>query len=102
MELLRGRPVHEYRMGLPVDASGETATGDSFSGIRDYKRLLMKEKRGIARSFLSQLSVYATGAEMQFADREVLDGILNETEAGGYGVRSLIHALVQSRLFRNQ
>jgi hypothetical protein len=45
---------------------------------------------------------YATGADRQFADRAVLDQMVTATKANGHGVRSMIHALVQSRAFLNQ
>jgi hypothetical protein len=43
-----------------------------------------------------------TGAEVEFADREVVEEILDRTEAGGYGVRSLLEEVVQSRLFAHK
>jgi hypothetical protein len=36
---------------------------------------------------------------MQFADREVVAALVKEAAASGYGVRSLIHGIIQSRLF---
>jgi hypothetical protein len=99
---LFGRRIHEYRLGRPVDSSGTTAEGKSFSGIRDFKRLLLKEEDQIARHFLHQLITYSTGAEIQFADRAERDQILERARANGYGVREMIHALVQSKIFRNK
>ncbi|MCH7725302.1 MAG: DUF1592 domain-containing protein, partial [Planctomycetes bacterium] len=52
---LFGRRIHEYRVGLPVDASGVTADGKSFSGISEFKKHLMQSKDQIARNFISQL-----------------------------------------------
>ncbi len=101
-KLLFGRRIREYRLGPPVDASGTTANGEPFSGIRDFKRLLLQQEDQIARHFLSQLVAYATGAEIQFADREELDRILDDSSKDGYGVRGMIHAVVQSKMFRNK
>ena len=99
---LFGRPVREYRLGRSVDASGKTSDGEPFKGIRDYKRLLMKKEAQVARHFLNQLVAYSTGAEIQFADRQERDQILEETKPNGYGVRGMIHAVVQSEMFRNK
>lgn len=101
-ELLFGRPIREYRLGQPVDTSGVTPDGTSFDGIEDYKQWLMQQQDQIARHFLSQLIAYATGAEIQFADRLELDAMLEESRDGGHGIRSLIHTVVQSDLFRNK
>jgi len=99
---LHGRRIREYRLGPPVDASGTTPDGETFAGIRDYKRLLMKHEDKVARNFLNQLITYATGAEVQFADRDERDQILEAARARGYGLRQMIHALVQSEIFRNK
>ena len=43
-----------------------------------------------------------TGAPIHFADREPIEQILARASSSHYGVRSLIHELVQSELFRNK
>ena len=101
-ERLFGRPIREYRLGQPVDASGITPDGTYFTGITEYKQWLMQQQDQITRHFLSQLIAYSTGAEIQFADRPALEAMLQESSDKGYGIRSLIHAVVQSKLFRNK
>ncbi len=91
-----------YHQGPLVDPSGETDDGRNFSDITEFKKLLMDQKEQIARNFVSQLIVYSTGGEIEFADREVIEGILGKTAADDYPVRDLIHAVVQSRLFRQK
>ena len=91
-----------YHAGPSVDPSGETADGRQFGDIAEFKRLLMDHKEQIARNFVSQLIVYSTGGEIEFADREVIEAILKQTEADNYPVRDLIHAVVHSRLFRQK
>jgi len=49
-----------------------------------------------------RLLVYATGAGVQFADRVVIEDILAQTQSDAYGLRSLIHAVVQSPTFRSK
>ena len=99
---LFGRTIREYRLGPRVDASGTTAGGEKFAGIREFKRHLLKKEEQIARHVLNQLIAYATGAEIQFADREERDRILEQARPDAYGVRSMIHAVVQSEMFRNK
>jgi hypothetical protein len=92
----------DYELGLPVDASGVTADGFEFDGIRDYKTHLRKSKEQIARNVLLKLIAFSTGAEVQFADREEVERILLATQDDGYPLRSLIHHIVASPLFRNR
>lgn len=95
----RGLPV-SYKLGQPVDPSGELPDGRAFSDIREFRKLLLSKEKEIAQNLLEQLVVYSTGAPVSFADREVVDEILEKTRQSGYGTRSMIHELVQSRLFR--
>ena len=62
----------------------------------------MQQQDQIARHFVSQLIAYSTGAQIQFADRPELETMLKESRDYSYGIRSLIHAVVQSDLFRNK
>ena len=43
--------------------------------------------------------LYATGAEIDFADRTVIEQIVRDTKAKNHGLRSLLHTVVQSPLF---
>ncbi len=84
---------------LPVDAAGELPDGRTFRDVREFKRLLGETPVPIARNLVRQLAIYATGAPVRFTDRDKLEAILERTKAGDYGVRSLVHELVQSELF---
>ena len=99
---LYGRPILEYKDGPPVDAGGVTPDGRSFSGIAEYKRLLLAEEDQVARHFISELVVYATGAEVGFADRDALSRLVARSREGGYSVRTIIHNVTQSSLFRER
>ena len=96
-----GRSGNEFvhYIGQPVDASGRMHKGEAFSGIIEFKKLLLQDQEAIARNLIEQLVVYATGAPVGFADRDEVDAILKKTAASDYGVRSIIHAIVQSPLF---
>ena len=92
-----------YGEGLPVDASGVTPAGDAFAGIAEYKRLLLDgEVDQVARNLASQLLVLATGAEIEFADRDSVEQIVDHGRAAGHPVRAMIHQVVRNDLFRRQ
>jgi hypothetical protein len=66
------------------------------------KRLLLADERQIARNLAGQLVTYATGTPVRFGDRAEVERILDGTAPGGFGTRSLVHAIVQSELFRSK
>jgi hypothetical protein len=92
----------EYKIALPVEAASETKDGAKFTNIDDFRALLLKDEDVIARNLVRQLVSYATGADVGFADDAKLDEMMSRLKSGGYGVRSMVHEVVQSSLFRNK
>ncbi len=92
-----------YTEGPPVDPSGVTPGGDAFAGIERYKELMLRnDLEQVARNLASQLLVFTTGAEIEFADRDALETIVARLGDDGYPIRSMIHEVVQSDLFRSR
>ncbi len=92
-----------YVDGPDVDASGVTPAGEAFSGIEDYKRLMLQnDVEQVARHLASQFLAYATGAGIEFADRDAVERVVARTGGDGYPVRTMIHEVVQSDLFRSR
>ena len=56
----------------------------------------------VARNLASQLLVLATGAEIEFADRDSVERIVDHGRAAGHPVRAMIHQVVRNDLFRRQ
>jgi len=98
----RGREVWEYKLGPKVDASGETADGRAFRDVDEFKQWLLGREDQITRNLSRNLLTYATGAGVQFADREVVESILSKLKGGGGGLRTLVHEIVQSPTFRSK
>lgn len=98
----RGGQKFAFHLALPVDSSGQTPEGKPFADVREFKRRLLEDEAQIARNLVRQLVVYATGAPVRFSDRAEVEAILGRARAGGYGVRSLVHEVVQSGLFRRK
>lgn len=100
-----GRWRDEYRQGrkrLPIDAGYQLPDGRRFEDFAEFRELIAADPRPIARNFAGQLVVYATGGEITFSDRQVLDEIVEKAEATDYGMRSIIDAVVLSPLFLNK
>ncbi|MDB6052676.1 MAG: hypothetical protein JWN25_199 [Verrucomicrobiales bacterium] len=89
-----------FYYGLPVDAAGELPDGRKFSDIRDFKRLLLQDEIPLARNMVRQLTIYATGAPLRFTDREQVEKIVQGSSSHQYGLRTILHGIVQSDLFQ--
>jgi len=97
-----GSDIRYYAKGLPVDASYTLADGRPFADVEGYKRLMLEDERQIARNLVEKLTAHLTGAEIEFADHAAVEEILDRTAAGGYGVRSILEAVIQSPLFTHK
>jgi len=91
-----------WHEGLPVDCSGKTPDGRSFSGITELRKLLAANPEPLAAGVTRHLITYATGTAAGPVDQKVVDSIVKSAAAEGYGLRSIVHALVQSDLFRSK
>lgn len=91
-----------FHYALPVDSAGALPDGRPFPDVRELKKMLVQDEVPIARNLARQLTVYVTGAPVRFSDREEMEKILDAAKASRYGARSLVHAIVQSELFRNK
>jgi hypothetical protein len=91
-----------FHYALPVDSAGTLPDGRPFKDVRELKKLLVQDEVPIARNLVRQLTIFATGAPVRFSDRAEIEKILDTTKAHQYGVRSMVHAIVQSELFQNK
>jgi Protein of unknown function (DUF1592)/Protein of unknown function (DUF1588)/Protein of unknown function (DUF1587)/Protein of unknown function (DUF1585)/Protein of unknown function (DUF1595)/Planctomycete cytochrome C len=94
--------VFTFKSSQPVDASGELITGEIFHDVIGLKQSLLKDERQIARNMLKQLIAYGTGAPVSFGDRPEMERILTAAARDGYRMRTLIHGIIQSKLFTSK
>ncbi len=90
-----------YRRGPDVDPSGVTPDGRKFAGITQYKQLLLEDETAMAHSLARQLLSYALGRKLGFSDRPDVDRIVAAAKPNEYGLRSIVHEVVQSEPFRS-
>jgi hypothetical protein len=91
-----------FHYAQPVDSGAELADGRAFNDVRSFKQLLLEDEIQLARNLARQFTVYATSAPVRFGDRTQLEAIVQGTKSGGFGVRSLVHQIIQSELFLNK
>ena len=96
---------NRFKYGADVDSSGVTSLGIPFQNINEFKGILIEQEKEsglILRNLTEQLVVYATGAEVQFVDRDQIQAIVEEVRDQGGGLRSLIHQITRCDLFTHR
>ncbi len=91
-----------YLQGKKVDPADVLPDGQRFRNIDEFKQLLLKDKDQIARALAGRLVTYATGAAVQTADQPEIEAIVRRIRDRDYGLRTLVHEIVQSELFRRK
>jgi mono/diheme cytochrome c family protein len=99
--MLNGRRM-SYLKGPKVDPSDILPDGQPFADVDEFKKLLLEQRDQVARSLTEKLVTYATGGPPEPADREQIDGIVQRIRDRNYGLRTLVHEVVQSELFRTK
>ena len=99
--ILNGRRVR-YRNGPPVDAADVLPDGRRFQNIDEFKQLLLTDKDQLARALTEKLLAYATGATPTTADKPEIEAIVSKARDKNYGLRTLVHEVVQSELFQKK
>ncbi len=88
--------------GLPVDCSGKTPTGQTFADIRELRKAVAQNPAQLARGVTRHLVTYATGAPATRLDQPAIESIVTAAAKDNHGLRSLVHGVVQSELFRSK
>jgi mono/diheme cytochrome c family protein len=91
-----------YRLGQEVDAADELPSGKRFRNIDEFKKALLEQPDQIARCLTEKLLIYGTGATVAPADRLTIEEIVQRLREKKYGLRTLVHEVVQSKLFLNK
>ncbi len=97
-------PAHHvrYQRGGDVDTGGVTPDGREFDGLQDYRSMLAEDEATLTASLVRMLLAYGSGRDPGFSERGEIAEIVQRTQAHGNGLRSLIHEVCASGLFRQQ
>ena len=91
-----------FKLGPPVDPSGNLPDGRKFAGIAEFQALLAADPNQLLKNLAKQLAVYSTGRDLAYSDGEEIDRIVARTKAKGGGIRTLIRELIASDLFQTR
>ncbi len=91
-----------YKLGPNVDASGALPNGEAFDGFSMFRDKLASHPEVLCRTMTTKWLTFATGREMGFSDRALIDGIVKANAREGYGLRDLLQRVVASEIFRTK
>lgn len=91
-----------WKEGLPVDSTGVTPDGKAFAGVNELREMLAKQPDPLARGVTRHLLTYATGQPATPLDHSTIAAIVLGAAKDDYGLRSLVHGIVQSDTFRSK
>ena len=97
-----GRDIWEFKLGKPVDASGELPGDRPFKDIREFKNLLLDDQDAVLRCVTEKILTYSTGEGIRFCDRAEVDRIVLDISKSGSGLRTLVHEIVRSPVFQSK
>jgi hypothetical protein len=104
----RGKPVivdgrrMSYLEGPKVDPADVLPDGRRFANIDEFKQLLLQDRDQLARALTVKLLTYGTGGAPETADKPEIEAIIGKVRAKNYGFRTLVHEIVQSKLFQHK
>jgi hypothetical protein len=91
-----------WRDHLAVESAGALPDGRPFADIKALRKKLSERPDQLARGVASHLLTYGTGTRPLGVDAVAIEQITAQAKPEGYGFRSLVHAVIQSDLFRNK
>lgn len=89
----------KYLKGADVDTTCVLPDETTIPDVRAYKDVLAQRSELIARNLTAKLVTFATGVHVEPGDALAVDTILERSAAGEFGLKTLIHEVVQSELF---
>jgi len=92
-----------YESGKAIDPSGELATGEKFSGVRDLKQALV-EKHHIEfyRTLTEKLMTYILGRGVEYYDVPTIDAIVERLDKDNGRFSTLLFGILESAPFQQR
>lgn len=95
--------LRTQELGQPIDSSGELATGEKFSGVRDLKRALVdKHAVEFYRTITEKLLTYTLGRGLEYYDVPAVDRIVEQLEKDEGRFSTLLFGVLDSVPFQQR
>jgi len=87
--------------GQPIDAAGQLVTGESFTGVKELKRILVTEhRRDFYRCLSEKMLTYALGRGLEYHDTMTVDQLVDRLDSENGRPMVLIKGIVESTPFQ--
>jgi mono/diheme cytochrome c family protein len=87
---------------VEVDAKARVPHGPEVNGLRGLKDHLLAERTNdITENVILRLLSYGVGRHLTYRDRFAVEGIFNETQKKGFGIRDILVSICKSNVFRD-
>jgi len=87
---------------FPIDASGVLPNGQSFSGPRELKAVLVARQDEFVRCLAEKMLTYGLGRGVEYSDKCTVADIAKAMRANDYKFSSMIVAIVESDAFQKR
>jgi hypothetical protein len=85
----------------PIDATGQLITGETFSNVKELKRIIVKDHyKDFYRTVTEKLLTYALGRGLEYYDVETVDQIVDRIEKANGRASALLAGVVESAPFQ--
>ena len=89
--------------GQPIDVSGQLITGESFTNLREFKRILATQhKREFLRCLTEKMLTYALGRGLDYYDVEAIDELVESLEKQNSRASVLVTGIIESVPFQKR
>ena len=88
-----------YYIGPTVEPSGSFRDGREFTGFKEFRKQLLEDSDLVTRAIATKLLIYGCGRPVGRGEQSSVDTVVSYAEQHDNGLRSMIHAVVESELF---
>ena len=88
---------------FPIDPTGVMPDGKrTFTSPEEMKDLMMEDRDAFLTGLTEAIMTYGIGRKVGYADQSDVQRVVAATAAKGYGLRTLVHQIVQSDSFQTK
>lgn len=93
----------DQERGVPIEPGGALLSGESFSGVRELKQILVTKHRSeFYHTLTEKLLTYALGRGLDYHDVETVDRIVGKLEANQGRASVLLIEIIESAPFQKR
>jgi hypothetical protein len=86
--------------GVPIDASGNLASGQAIDGVEELRAAIAAEPRHFVGAFTEKLLTYALGRGLEYYDQPTVRAIVKKSEAANYRFSTVVMEIARSMPFQ--